>query len=237
MTFGSKLKKMRKERGLTQDQLARELGLSKTSLVRYELDKREPNFEAIKKIENYFNVSIDEIINDLKETRYILNGREKFENVLSFVGQKQLESKLSNMEKKKKNEVYILLANYYSLIGNLETEDIDLLYMLYVIGEELKKLPYIKTSFFNEVDLNAPASEGDVLLKAKSKITTEDFEKALTHINQIKSTISKMLDKYIVEYTETRDILVFQKEIENLTISYPADKELYDLFLISADTQ
>ena len=104
MTFGSKLKKMRKDRGLTQDELAKELGLSKTSLVRYELDKREPNFEAIKKIENYFNVSIDEIINDLKETEYIIDGREKLENVLSFVGHKKLESKLSNLDKKKRNE-------------------------------------------------------------------------------------------------------------------------------------
>lgn len=237
MTFGSKLKKMRKDRGLTQDELAKELGLSKTSLVRYELDKREPNFEAIKKIENYFNVSIDEIINDLKETEYIIDGREKLENVLSFVGHKKLESKLSNLDKKKRNETYVLLANYYSLIGNLETEDMDVLYMLYTIGEELKKLPYIKSRFFNELDLKAPAPEGDVVCKPKSKITTQDFENALFHINQIKSTINELVDKYIIEYTETHNELIFQNEIKNLTISYPMDKELYDLFTMYSNDQ
>lgn len=74
----------------------------------------------------------------------------------------------------------------------------DILYMLYTIGEELKKLPYIKSRFFNELDLKAPAPEGDVVCKPKSKITTQDFENALFHINQIKSTINELVDNILL---------------------------------------
>lgn len=57
MGFAENLKSLRIERGLTQEQLAQELGLSKGTIFRYETGKREPNFTAMSKIEKYFGVS------------------------------------------------------------------------------------------------------------------------------------------------------------------------------------
>lgn len=55
--IGDVLKKLRKERGLTQAQLAEKVGLSKTAIFQYENNKREPNFDAITKLVKFFNVS------------------------------------------------------------------------------------------------------------------------------------------------------------------------------------
>jgi SOS-response transcriptional repressor LexA len=57
MSVAKTLKTLRKEKGLTQEQLAKELGLSTSAIIGYENGKREPNFEAMTKIEKYFKVS------------------------------------------------------------------------------------------------------------------------------------------------------------------------------------
>lgn len=53
--IGEKLKELRKASGLTQAQLAEEVGLSKSAIIQYENNVRRPNFEALAKLENYFN--------------------------------------------------------------------------------------------------------------------------------------------------------------------------------------
>lgn len=55
--IGERLKKLRKEKGLTQQQLADELDLSKSAIVQYENNKRAPNFQAMSKLVAYFRVA------------------------------------------------------------------------------------------------------------------------------------------------------------------------------------
>ena len=56
------LKKIRKERGLTQLKVAMDLNISREALSHYENDMREPSIELLKKMSEYFNVSIDFLI-------------------------------------------------------------------------------------------------------------------------------------------------------------------------------
>lgn len=55
--IGKQLKELRLEKGMTQEQLAQALNLSKSAVVQYEHDKREPSFNALIKIEKFFKVS------------------------------------------------------------------------------------------------------------------------------------------------------------------------------------
>lgn len=55
--IGKQLKELRLERKMTQEQLANALDLSKSAIVQYEHNKREPNLESLIKIEKFFNVS------------------------------------------------------------------------------------------------------------------------------------------------------------------------------------
>lgn len=59
MDFAKRLKELRMSRGLTQDDLARELKLVKSSISMYENGKRKPSFEVLEAIADYFNVNMD----------------------------------------------------------------------------------------------------------------------------------------------------------------------------------
>lgn len=55
--IGKRLKELRLKKKLTQKELAESLELSKSAVIQYENNKREPNFVAMIKIERFFGVS------------------------------------------------------------------------------------------------------------------------------------------------------------------------------------
>ena len=59
--LGKKLKELRKSENLTQEELAKILGISRVNYTRYETDAVRPDYETIVKIADYYNVSLDEI--------------------------------------------------------------------------------------------------------------------------------------------------------------------------------
>lgn len=68
-TFQQRLKQLRKERHLTIEQLANELGTAKSTLSRYENGLREPKKDFLELLSSYFNVSYDFLlgITDIKQ--------------------------------------------------------------------------------------------------------------------------------------------------------------------------
>ena len=57
------LKKIRKERSLNQLKVALDLNISREALSHYENGKRSPDVEMLRRLSQYFNVSIDFLIN------------------------------------------------------------------------------------------------------------------------------------------------------------------------------
>lgn len=55
----SRIKKLRKAKGLTMKELGDVLGVAESTISLYENDKRQPDRDTIKKIADLFNVSID----------------------------------------------------------------------------------------------------------------------------------------------------------------------------------
>lgn len=58
-TFGSKLKELRKEKGLGQIELAKELGVGKSIISLWEKDSCEPTLSKLIQIAKFFSVTID----------------------------------------------------------------------------------------------------------------------------------------------------------------------------------
>lgn len=58
-TFNIRLKSLRQERDISQQLLANEIGISKSSVNMYERGEREPGIETVTKIAEYFNVDVD----------------------------------------------------------------------------------------------------------------------------------------------------------------------------------
>lgn len=57
------LKMIRKEKNLNQLKVAMDLNISREALSYYENGKREPSLEMLNRLSEYFNVSIDYLIN------------------------------------------------------------------------------------------------------------------------------------------------------------------------------
>ncbi len=63
------LKIVRKERNLNQLKVAFDLNISREALSHYENGKREPSLSMLNKMSEYFNVSIDYLINGKEFTK------------------------------------------------------------------------------------------------------------------------------------------------------------------------
>ena len=66
MEFHEKLQELRKRRGLTQEELAEELFVSRTAVSKWESGRGYPNIESLKEISAYFSVSIDDLLSGEK---------------------------------------------------------------------------------------------------------------------------------------------------------------------------
>ena len=58
-----RLKELRKKRGITQLKLAMDLKMSQNSISRYETGEREADYATLIAFADYFNVSIDFLVN------------------------------------------------------------------------------------------------------------------------------------------------------------------------------
>lgn len=56
------LQRLRKSRGYSQQQIADELGISRQTYSNYELGKREANYETLRRLADYFHVSVDSLL-------------------------------------------------------------------------------------------------------------------------------------------------------------------------------
>ncbi len=66
MEFGEKLLNLRKSRGLTQEELAQALYVSRTAVSKWESGRGYPSIESLKGIAGYFSVTVDELISGEK---------------------------------------------------------------------------------------------------------------------------------------------------------------------------
>ncbi len=71
-TFKDRLKKLRTAKGLSQRALADQIHISSSSIGMYESGQRQPDFETLETIADYFNVDIDFLLGRKDTTmRYV----------------------------------------------------------------------------------------------------------------------------------------------------------------------
>ena len=66
MEFSEKLQELRKSRGLTQEELAEALFVSRTAISKWESGRGYPSIDSLKEISKFFSVSIDELLSGEK---------------------------------------------------------------------------------------------------------------------------------------------------------------------------
>ena len=89
--FCDRLRTLRTNKGLSQQDFAKQLGISKSSVNMYERGEREPSFEMLEVIADYFNVDMDYLLGKSEFTNkfqwlQIMNSNQSATNVLKIAG-------------------------------------------------------------------------------------------------------------------------------------------------------
>lgn len=69
MEFGNKLKKLRMDEGMSQEELSRELSVSRQAVYKWESNRGYPDIDNLIRISDIFNVTIDELIRNDKDMK------------------------------------------------------------------------------------------------------------------------------------------------------------------------
>lgn len=105
MTIGEKIKEARKSAGLTQEQIAEKLMVSRQAITKWESDKGIPDVDNLKAISSLLNVSIDYLLD---------NGQDMYTSVIRETidlskYEKNVKAQIV-MEKYPEAEVWSLIA-------------------------------------------------------------------------------------------------------------------------------
>lgn len=79
MKFGDRIAHLRTKKKLTQAELAKRIGITRASLSHYEKNRREPDYETLKRIADFFDVSTDYILGRDKDIETIAAHHEDYE--------------------------------------------------------------------------------------------------------------------------------------------------------------
>ena len=128
MEFNEKLQELRRSKGLTQEELAEKLYVSRTAVSKWESGRGYPNIESLKEISTFFSVSIDELLSTEK---------------LLFIAEKENKSNIKNICEKLFSVVDLL--SVLLIILPLYPNTVD--GFIYSVN----LLNYVETSEFNKV--------------------------------------------------------------------------------------
>lgn len=134
MDLSDKLKELRKDKGLTQKQLATATGLSLSSIISYENGLRKPNFKALTILEEYFGVSGEYLNGTITKKDYLKKQSVVHNNLDSmYVSMKNFQKMMDCLDSK--DQIYITelfneLLNYISNKQNIDFENHTELAML-----------------------------------------------------------------------------------------------------------
>ena len=82
MEFHEKLQELRKNRGLTQEQLAEAIFVSRTAISKWESGRGYPNIDSLKELSVFFSVTIDDLLSS--ETLLSIAQKENESNMRSI---------------------------------------------------------------------------------------------------------------------------------------------------------
>lgn len=84
MEFHEKLQELRKNRGMTQEELAEVLYVSRTAISKWESGRGYPSIDSLKRIASYFSVTIDDLLSG--EKLISIAEKENQSNIRSMCG-------------------------------------------------------------------------------------------------------------------------------------------------------
>ncbi|HBM79340.1 MAG: helix-turn-helix domain-containing protein [Clostridiales bacterium] len=88
MTFNERLKALRNKKNIGQKDIAQALGIERSTYTKYETGKSEPDFEMVKKLADFFKVSVDYLLGRDEAKKEKQNGTALTEGDMKEIKQK-----------------------------------------------------------------------------------------------------------------------------------------------------
>ena len=110
MTLGEKIKEARKQSGLSQEQLAEKMSVSRSAIAKWETDKGLPDIDNLKALASFLNVSVDYLLDDGERIDELVT-REAYDLTSYGKGSKKKKKDRVIREKFPDAEIYTLLGN------------------------------------------------------------------------------------------------------------------------------
>lgn len=232
MKFSERLINLRKAKGMSQEDLAQKLNVTRQTVSKWELDKTTPEMSKLIEISKLFEITLDELINNIesntKEDIYIESSLEKNNKKISVIVLifgiiislvlcgvgiiKQNNAKKTN--ERLYNEAYVLSQKKY----NAAVERIN------NINGELRELNLQKGNKENES--NSIVLGSDKWFSEKTKLLTE--------ISELNTKIAKLEAEK--EVLENADYKVYYNIVEPIkyNIFYYIAAGVFGIFILIA---
>jgi len=108
--LGIRLKELRKNYNMTQEDLAKYLGVGRPTIVGYETKGKQPSFEILDKIANLFNVSVDYLLGrtDIKDSSVLYVKENNIHN--------EIIDEIKKLSPESQDELKKYIENYVELL-------------------------------------------------------------------------------------------------------------------------
>ena len=110
MTLGEKIKDARKQCGLSQEQLAEKMSISRSAIAKWETDKGLPDIDNLKALAGFLNVSVDYLLDDEERIDELVT-REAYDLASYGKGSKKRKKDRVIREKFPDAKIHTLLGN------------------------------------------------------------------------------------------------------------------------------
>ncbi|ENK0839159.1 helix-turn-helix transcriptional regulator [Clostridium botulinum] len=107
--LGDKIKKLRKSKNITQEELGKNIGVTTSMVGMYETNARKPSYEVLIKIAEFFNVSTDFLLNTEEKLDMTLNSVKKIYNMVKEATD---EYGIEEVTEKQENKIKTLAAHF-----------------------------------------------------------------------------------------------------------------------------
>ena len=202
MLFNEKLKMLRKESKMTQEQLAEKLNVSRQAITKWEAGDGVPDIENLKQISKVFNITIDELVKEEKNVQIEEKKKYNYIEELEIDHTKHFDINICKIEEvnfirndEEKVKVELLSDNNDNLKNSFKIEfdnhynkmDID------INGLEIEKLEFDGILKY----INVKKSKGTIVLnttKCDVEAFYDKFEGNL-EVNIINSTARVQIPK------------------------------------------
>lgn len=94
MAFNNKLYFLRKQKGLSQDELGGKLNVSRQTISKWELGETTPELEKLIALGDFFEISLDELVMDVKakeSTKTELLKMNSYEKIIDIIDQEKVK--------------------------------------------------------------------------------------------------------------------------------------------------